>query len=404
VELLSNLFLPVCKGCDAITLMKQSGADFAIIGAGVFGVWTAYLLRQRGHNVTLIDAHGAGGPRSSSGDESRVIRMGYGGAKIYTSWAARSLQLWKEFFRATGHALFVNTGVLWLAPETDLYTHQVVDSLLSEHINHEKLSVQEIAARFPQIGLDRVSFGVFEPDSGVLLARKSVQAVLEEAIKAGVHYFIDPILPPFSRSPRLEHVQTRAGKAISADIFIFACGAWLPGIFPDILGSQIFPTRQEVFYFRTPAGTTQFEPPEMPVWLHHEDQMYGLPNIENRGVKIASDRHGERFDPESGDRTVGPLATEQMRAYVRCRLSGLQDAPLLDARVCQYENTSNGDFLIDRHPQFENGWLVGGGSGHGFKHGPAVGQHAVERILGLLEPEERFSLSTKLQVQLRTIY
>jgi len=126
----------------------------------------------------------------------------------------------------------------------------------------------------------------------------------------------------------------------------------------------------------------------MPVWLHHEDETYGLPDIENRGLKISSDRHGEPFDPETGNRTVGKRGLREMRAYLRCRLPELQDSPLLETRVCQYENTSNGDFLIDRHPEIDNAWLVGGGSGHGFKHGPAVGQHVVGRILDATEPGE----------------
>lgn len=384
--------------------MKTGGADFVVVGAGVFGVWTAHFLRRRGHTVALIDAHGAGNTRSSSGDESRIIRMGYGGDTLYTRWAARSLQLWQEFFRATGHALFVKTGVLWLGTDTDLYTRQLLDTLVAERIAHEKLSAPEIATRFPQIGLDRVSFGVFEPDSGVLLARRSVQAVLDDAVRSGVHYLIDAVVPPVGGGARLEYFRTRSGKEIRGDTFIFACGAWLPQIFPEILGARIFPTRQEVFFFRPPAGARQFSPPAMPVWLHHEDEMYGLPDIENRGLKISSDRHGEPFDPETGNRTVGKRGLREMRAYLRCRLPELQDSPLLETRVCQYENTSNGDFLIDRHPEIDNAWLVGGGSGHGFKHGPAVGQHVVGRILDATEPERRFSFERKLQVQQRAVY
>jgi monomeric sarcosine oxidase len=384
--------------------MKTDGADFVVVGAGVFGVWTAHFLRRRGYTVALIDAYGAGNTRSSSGDESRIIRMGYGGDTLYTRWAARSLQLWQDFFRTTGHALFVKTGVLWLGTDTDLYAQQLLDTLVAERLAHEKLSAPEIATRFPQIGLERVSFGVFEPESGALLARRSVQAVLDDAVRSGVHYLIDAVVPPVSGGARLEYLRTRSGKEIRGDTFIFACGAWLPQIFPEILGTRIFPTRQEVFFFRPPADSRQFRPPAMPVWLHHEDEMYGLPDIENRGLKIASDRHGEPFDPETGKRTVGNRGLREMRAYVRCRLPELQDSPLLEARVCQYENTSNGDFLIDRHPEIDNAWLVGGGSGHGFKHGPAVGQHIVGRILDATEPEKRFSIERKLQVKQRAVY
>jgi monomeric sarcosine oxidase len=384
--------------------MKTGGADFVVVGGGVFGVWTAYVLRERGHSVTLIDAYGAGNNRSSSGDETRIIRMGYGGDTLYTRWAARSLQMWQDFFRRTSQELFVNTGVLWLGKDTDLYTRQVVETLGVERIAHEKLSPSEIATRFPQISLDGVSFGVFEPEGGVLLARRSVQAVLDYAVRLGVRYILDEVVPPVNKSGPLEFLRTRSGNEIRGDTFVFACGAWLPQVFPELLGTRIFPTRQEVFYFGPPAGARQFRPPAMPVWLHHEDEMYGLPDIENRGVKIASDRHGDPFNPEIGNRKVGEKGLQEVREYLRIRLPELQDSPLLETRVCQYENTSNGDFLIDHHPESDNVWLVGGGSGHGFKHGPAVARHVAGRILDGAEPEERFSIERKLQVQQRAIY
>ena len=385
-------------------MMKTSGSDFVVVGAGVFGVWIAHFLRRRGHAVTLVDAYGAGNTRSSSGDESRIIRMGYGGDTLYTRWAARSLQFWQELFRSTGQELFVKTGVLWLGTDTDLYTHQLIGTLAAERLAYEKLSPPEIAKRFPQISHERVSFGIFEPDSGVLLARRSVHAVLDDAVRLGVHYLVDAIVPPTDGNARLGFLRTRSGSEIRGDTFIFACGAWLTNAFPKLLGVRIFPTRQEVFFFGTPAGARQFRPPAMPVWLHHGDEMYGLPDVENRGVKVASDRHGEPFDPEIGDRIASQRGLADVRAYLRCRLPKLQDVPLLEARVCQYENTSNGDFLIDRHPEIDNVWLVGGGSGHGFKHGPAVGQYVAGRILGGAEAEVRFSMLRKLQVQQRAVY
>src|SRR4051812_46714393 len=272
--------------------MKTHTADFAIVGAGVFGVWVAHFLRRRGHSVVLVDAHGAGNNRSSSGDETRIIRMGYGPDTLYTRWASHSLQLWQELFAATGHPLFINTGVLWLGTTTDSYTSQMAARLTPERIAHEKLSPQDIATRFPQIGLDDVSFGIFEPGSGVLLARRSVQAVLDDSIRLGAQYVIDAAVPPTDGAAHLDSLHTRSGDKIAAGTFIFACGAWLPSIFPQVLGNRIFPTRQEVFFFGPPAGSVRFKSPAMPVWLHHEDEIYGMPDIENRGIKIASDRHG----------------------------------------------------------------------------------------------------------------
>ncbi len=205
-------------------------------------------------------------------------------------------------------------------------------------------------------------------------------------------------------SGRLEQVETSHGERFSAEQFVFACGAWLGKVFPEILGARIFPTRQEVFFFGVPGGDARFAAPALPTWLFQEDLFYGMPDIESRGLKIAYDGHGELIDPDTQSRIVTPVMRERVRAYVDRRFPALKDAPIVETRVCQYENTSNGDFLIDRHPGMENVWFVGGGSGHGFKHGPALGKYVTARLLDRAEPEPRFSLATKARTQNRAVY
>jgi len=379
-------------------------ADFTVIGSGVFGAWTALALRGRGHSVLLLDAYGAGNSRSSSGDESRIIRMGYGSDHLYTRWAARSLAAWQQLFDTAQQPLFINTGVLWLSTPSDRYSRLIPPVLAANDIAYAKLSPAELAERFPQIAATDVDFGIFEPRSGVLLARRAVQAVLDQALRAGVEYRLDAVVPPAPSTAKLNAITTHSGDIIHIGTCIFACGAWLAGLFPALLRTRIFPTRQEVFYFGTAPGARQFKHPAMPVLLDHSADMYGLPDLESRGIKAACDRHGEPFDPDSGSRSTTSAAERTVRDYLKRRLPQLGDAPLVETRVCQYENTSNGDFLIDLHPAMENVWLVGGGSGHGFKHGPAVGEYVASVLVDGATPEERFSLSSKLQVQQRSVY
>lgn len=204
---------------------------------------------------------------------------------------------------------------------------------------------------------------------------------------------------------KLNHIETVGGRSISAANYVFACGPWLPQIFPDILANRIHPTRQEVFFFGAPAGNQSFTPPALPTWIDFKDEAYGLPDLEGRGIKIAIDRHGFEFDPDTGDRVVTSEGLAEVRQMLARRLPALKDAPVTEARVCQYENTSNGDFLIDRHPDFDNVWLVGGGSGHGFKHGPVVGEYVAARIAGSMEGiEPRFSLETKAREHNRAVF
>jgi glycine/D-amino acid oxidase-like deaminating enzyme len=377
--------------------------DVAVIGAGVFGAWTALTLSRTKRSVVLVDAYGPGNARASSGGESRLIRMGYGPDELFTRWSARSLVLWQELFRQTGQPLFVPSGILWMITEEDDYTRAAKETLSRAGIRYEWLARAEMEHRWPQIAFGRATFALFEPQSGVLLARRAVADAVEEAISEGAEYIQDSAIAP-SGVGRVEKLKTQSGNEISANEDVFACGPWLGKVFPDLLGGKIFVTRQEVFFFGVSRGDTRFAPRSMPGWLFLADLWYGMPDIESRGFKLAFDRHGPPFDPDNGERVPSAEGIAAARAYLAERFPALAGAPLVEARVCQYENTSNGDFLVDRHPNFENVWLVGGGSGHGFKHGPAMGEFVAGRLAGSIPEEPRFTLVAKSAVQHRTVF
>ncbi len=380
--------------------------DVAVIGAGAFGAWTAYHLAEAGQRVALVDAYGPGNTRSSSGGETRVIRCGYGASEIYTRWAARSLEQWKAVFGASSPPLFHQTGVLFLAGPKSGETDASLRTLAHTAIPHERLDRAELTRRFPQFKFGRVKWAIFEPGGGVLLARRSVQLVVKATRAKGVEYFdgrVDRLKEPRSGG-MLTHVDLGAGRSLAAGRFVFACGAWLPKLFPKLLGTRIFPTRQEVFYVGPPPGDERFTAPAMPVWIDFGEEIYGLPDIERRGVKLAPDRHGRPFDPDEGERIASAAGTRTVRRYLSRRFPALARQPIVASEVCQYENTSNGDFLIDRHPLYPNVWLVGGGSGHGFKHGPVVGQYVAEHVVKDSGPEAMFSLTTKATWQRRSVF
>jgi sarcosine oxidase len=379
--------------------------DFAVIGAGTFGAWTAHFLRQSGASVILLDAYGPANSRASSGGETRVIRMGYGPDELYTRWAMRSLPHWRELAMRSGKEIFHQTGVLWLSTPADPYLKSLSSVLALADVEREELGAEEIARRWPRLHFHDVTWGVLEPASGLLLARASVQSLVKELIGSGVEYAQVAVETP-GGDGRVMKIETSNKDSIFAGTFIFCCGPWLPKMFPELLRDRIFPTRQEIFFLGTPAGDACFRPPKMPVWLHrtHPDLPYALPDTEGRGFKIAFDRHGERFDPDTGMRVVPQSSVDHLRAYLRQYIPVLENAPVIETRVCQYENTWNGDFLIDRHPGFENVWVAGGGSGHGFKHGPALGQYLSARILHDAPAEPRFSLAAKQTTQKRAVY
>ena len=377
--------------------------DVAVVGAGVFGAWTALHLRRAGRRVVLLDAYGPASSRASSGGETRVIRMGYGADETYTRWSQRSLPQWKGLARESGLELFVPTGVLWMARGEDRLTLDSLATISRLGIVHEKLARPDLERRFPQIDFGPVTWGILEPESGVLMARRAVGAAVRQGIREGVTYLKARALPPTGKGP-LADVVLSSGERVSAGAFVFACGPWLPALFPDLLDGRIVATRQEVFYFGPPAGETRFGPPAMPVFVDFGEETYGIPDIEGRGFKVAPDRHGPPLDPDTAERTVTQETLARVREFVRRRFPALGEAPLVASEVCQYENTSSGDFLIDRHPEHDNVWLVGGGSGHGFKHGPAVGEYAAARVADGLPVEAKFALATKERARRRTVF
>ena len=380
-------------------------SDVVVIGAGAFGAWTAHHLSRAGARVALVEAYEPGHSRSSSGDESRILRYGYGADEIYSRFARRAREQWRQLDERnfSGLSLWHPCGVLWLAPDGDAYAADTRATLQRGNYPIEVLDSATLRARYPHLDAADVGTAMLEPEGGVIMARRSIQALASGLSRAGVRLIrgraVKPIVPG-----RVSSLQLTDGTALAGDTFVFACGAWLPSVFPELLGQRIMPTRQVVMFFGTGAGDDRFIAARTPAWIDFASGIYGIPELEGRGLKVGIDAHGTPFDPDTGDRIVDATSIETARAWLRRRFPGMGDAPLVESRVCQYENTATGDFLIDRHPDHENVWLVGGGSGHGFKHGPAVGEYAAGLIAGDTAPEGTFALATKGTVPGRAVF
>jgi glycine/D-amino acid oxidase-like deaminating enzyme len=364
-------------------------ADVAVIGAGVFGAWTAWHLQRAGLDVTLYDCYGPANSRASSGGESRIIRAGYGPREIYTRWSIRSMELWTEWTAEVDPTLLHRAGALWIASQAEPFAEETAATLASCGVTFHRVSGRDLAVNFPQFALAPDAWCIYEPDAGALMARRAVQTLVERLIAAGVRYERTRI------TVEGDAVCSAEGDPVAAGCYVFACGPWLGKLFPDVLGTKIVPSRQEVLFFGSRPGDRLFGAPHMPCWIDIDRRFYGIPDLENRGFKLAHDTHGPVIDPDTEVRQVTPAGIETARAYLAERFPRMADAPLVEARVCQYENTANGDYLLDRHPHHAHFWLVGGGSGHGFKHGPSVGEYMAGLLTGSIDPEPRFSLESK---------
>jgi glycine/D-amino acid oxidase-like deaminating enzyme len=365
----------------------------AVVGAGAFGGWTALQLRRKGAQVTLLDAWGPGHSRSSSGDESRVIRCIYGPDPVYVDWTVRSFAMWRELEAARGARLYYRTGALWMFSGDDSYARTALPLLHAAGLAAGEIDLAEARRRFPGIRFDGIDTAFVEEEAGFLAARRGCRVVAEALVADGGEYrqlAASPTLPDGGRMDRLE---LSDGSTLTADAYVFACGPWLGQIFPVVVGDKIRPTRQEVFYFGTPAGDPTYREDRFPVWFEFGELVcYGIPGNDHRGFKWADDTRRGPIDPTTGDRTPTPERLAAARRHLEHRFPGLAGAPFVEARVCQYENSPDGHLFIDRHPAAANVWILGGGSGHGYKFGPALGEHVAGVVLGESQPLPRFAL------------
>ena len=365
-----------------------------VVGAGAFGGWTALALLRRGARVTLVDAWGAGHPRSSSGGETRVIRATYGSRTIYTTMARRALELWRAHDSRSGTSLFTRTGVLWMFGDDDSFGRASALALDECGAALEPVRLADARQRYPQIDFTGLTSVLFEPEAGYLMARRACEVVAQAVVSEGGSYRVGAAPAPVSLAELLaRRLVLGDGTLLDADLFVFACGPWLPALFPDVLGQVLTATRQEVYYFGAPAGDSRFTDRSLPVWIDLSGrQIYGIPSGA-RGFKVADDTTGPAIDPTTSDRTATPAGIDTAREFLARRFPALAAAPLVAAEVCQYESSVDAGFVIDRHPAAANVWIAGGGSGHGFKMGPAVGELIASLALDESEPDPAFRLA-----------
>ena len=360
-----------------------------VIGAGAFGTWTARWLLRRGASVTLVDQYGAGNSLASSGDESRVTRSAHGADSHYPVWQRRGLEQWL----ALGRSLFVRTGVLWLAHLEDGFEADSLRTLADLGIPAERLETVALRTRYPQLLVDDLGWALLEPEAGVLLARRAVAATARAVEEEGGEVRIG--LATVSEGAVMVD-----GEPATADAVVFAAGPWLGKLLGPIPWLELAVPRQEVIYFATPPGDARFDAGSLPTWVEYDAAFYGLPSIEGRGAKVAPDWAGPIVDPDTQERRLSDERVTASRDYLRRRLPALAGRPVAEGRVCQYELTPDTHFIIDRHPTFDGAWIVGGGSGHGFKHAPVVGEYVSALIMDadvpeLAPPDDRFTLHSR---------
>ena len=385
--------VPLAGRLDAQALAPGSRPRIAVVGAGAFGGWTALHLLGLGARVELIDSWGPGNARSSSGGDTRVIRAIYGPDRVYVEMVKRAYELWEKLGASVVEPLYVETGVLWMNRGDDAYVRSSLPVLQELGFPVDQLTIAEASSRYPQIAFGGVKSVWLERRAGALSARLACVAVRDACNKAGGNYRTAQVKPGPIANGSMSALLLDDGSRVEADVFVFACGPWLGKLFPDALGDRIAPTRQEVYYFGAPSGSVRYQPGHFPIWIDFGERIvYGIPDVHGRGFKLADDTRGESIDPTTAERTPTEAGIARARRLIAERFPELAKAPLLSAEICQYENSPDGNLIIDHHPEARNVWFVGGGSGHGFKLSPAVGEMTAQRILTGKEIPKTFRL------------
>jgi sarcosine oxidase len=339
-----------------------------VVGAGVFGASTARELARRGWDVRLVEQYAAGNVRSGSGGDTRLMRSSHGDAEWYTLLARRALELWRELEAETRVQLFEPVGLAWFETGDDDFTRRSEQTLGRLGIACERLTPEESKRLFPSLGVDDLRSTLYEPEAGVLYARLATRTL--------------------ARGLRVESAHATPTDPPRADVVVWACGSWLPTLFPELVQQRI--SRRDVFFVGVDgswAGT--------PAFCDYAGPYYGHGELGGLGLEVAWDGPGEEIDPDEVERLPDPESEQLARAYLARRFPALAGAPLIGSRVCQYDLTADTHFLFDRHPERAGWWLLGGSSGHGFKHGPALGEYVADCIEGRREPKAFHALGPR---------
>ncbi len=376
----------ISAGSAHIQAARDETPDVAVIGAGAFGGWTALYLKEMGLSVTLIDAYGPGNARASSGGETRQIRASYGDRELYSRWAVEALARWKAREIEWGTRLFFETGQITLSAEWTRNlraTKTVLDKL---GVDNEMLRRDELLRRYPQFNLDGIEVGHYVPSTGVLKCRESCLAVASAFERLGGRFVMAKAMPGQRSGGTLNEVTLSTGETISAHRFVFACGPWHPKMFPEVLGDKLRLNRRTIFFIGTPDDDERLAFPNCPTFTI--DGVYGFPNIDGKGLKLGPYWDSGPLDPDVGDRMATTDEVRRIHEFVDSKFPPLAGQPLLETRVSPRTNSVDAHFIVDRHPELDNVWLVGGGSGHGFKHGPMLGEHVAQRVTGVDTSQE----------------
>lgn len=412
--LLTSSAVPAALAAQVSTRPARAGASshVIVVGAGVWGTFTALNLARSGARVTVVDQYGSANSRSTSGDETRGVRSSYGdraeSSLLWTRWARESITRWRDFDAEYaprfGTRFFIETGDVIFRERTEPFTTRTMETWDALGVRYEKVSSDDAKRRWPMINSETYGVIVYEPDAGVARARAAVQATMALARDAGVEFRVARVRPGPVANGVMDGVVLVDGSVLRGDAYVFACGPWLRKLFPEQLGDRMRTPLGYVCYFGTPEGDTRFAAPNIPSWNVPGVTGWGALPVDSRGFRVRGAFAAPRppsddddddapppprpvpdprtQDPDLSSRHANEDRVEGSRRVLARVFPALAEAPLLETRACHYESSSNRNFIVDRLPGTSNVWVTGAGQAEGFKFAPLLGEYGAKRVLG----------------------
>ena len=362
-----------------------------IVGAGVYGVTAALELRQRGHRVQLLDPGPLPHPLAASTDISKAIRLDYGADEDYLALMEIALAQWRAWNAEWPAPLFDETGMLFLcrAPmrpgDFEFESYQL---LLRRGHHPERLTASDIAQRYPAWAAGGYGDGYYNPEGGYAQSGQVMRRLIEQAVRSGVELCAGQTFERLTISRnQVTGVVTRQGSRFEGDSVIIAAGSWMPPMLQSSMPelANVFRSNGMPVFHLKPARPELFRAQIFPVFTADVTATgyYGFPIHPVDGViKIANHGSGRAMHPESPERQVTEAETVQLRAFLSERCPALAEAVITYTRVCLYCDTWDGHFWIARHPELAGLVLATGGSGHGFKFAPVLGDLIADAVEG----------------------
>lgn len=351
--------------------------DVIVIGAGAMGSAAAYYLSRSGAKVLLLEQFELDHRWGSSYGQSRIIRYSYDVAD-YIALARPNYQLWSELEAEADEQLLITTGGLDFGPAESVTLNETQQAMQAMDIAHQVLTPEEANRRFPQFHFSEDMRVLYQADSGMLRASDAVKVHTRMAMRHGAAFQSEEPVQSIDIQPDSVTVRTLKGSYSAAKLVVTA-GGWAARLLSQTGLSLPFEVlRCQLCFFAPHQQPDLYDVAQMPVFIYHRsadihEAMYGIPSLENSGVKAAFHGGEAKSHPDEIDYQPSAETVEQVRAAIGDYLPVARHGELTNTRICLYTQTPNSHFVIDRHPAHPHLIIGGGFSGHGFKFSTLIG-------------------------------